>query len=95
MTTGDRLALWMRLTGLPPPEMRGRQSDPSDTAARFERDMTVRARYRLRKSPKVTVTHAAGPPVYPIRSGGRADPSWRNNSNPWQENAIRAWEDAA
>lgn len=28
-----------------------------------------------------------------IRPPGNDDPSWKENSNPWQENAIRALED--
>jgi hypothetical protein len=92
MSASERLAVWLRLTGLPPPECRG--FVPRDQR---EPRLAVRELYRLRK--KARRPEPAGP-ADPDKLRGfmppwsLPDPSWRHNNNPWQDNAIRAWEDA-
>jgi hypothetical protein len=100
MTSGERLALWLRLTSLPPPECRG-------FVSRDEREpeprLAVRELHRLRKRDQARWERERQKPEPPepdkvrgfMPKGSLPDPSWRNNGNPWQENAIRAWEDAA
>lgn len=79
---------WIKATGLPPPEERG-WTPPPDPETETWNGLTVREKLAVLKRDSNTVVTK----VLPLKRRGWSDPSWRNNSDPWMENAVRALED--
>jgi len=91
MSACERLALWLRLTSLPPPEERG--FEPKDEPE----ELTIRQRYACQRADAWKKSRPVEVDPNKVRGfmpkWAMPDPAWMYNSNPWQENAIRAWED--
>jgi hypothetical protein len=85
----------LRLTSLPPPEDRGfvprdeREPDEELTIRQKHRELKYE-RWRNGRSCDLYDTDKLRGFMPPW---SLPDPSWQYNSNPWQENAIKAWEE--
>lgn len=104
MSTSERVATWIRLTGLKPPDQRGFVPRRDPEPGYYEHQLTIRQRLKLKRDQEFFIARARAraqspPPPPPEKVRGfmpkwsLTDASWRNNNDPGFDNVIRAYEE--